>query len=281
MYLKLKKTTHVQSTIYALYVKRFQMPLTIMAVTLAHVFLLVWLFVNTIETGQRLSKRGDGRASVQVALVSDRHDMEPAALEATPPVPVREVTPEPKPRPKSSTPVTQPTQLKPMLKQKTKPPLLPVLSTSAQSSRVAAAASDTSDAPSNVAMLAKADNTPPQSLSMPAADSGAQSIQANPKLVPLSAQVPQEVGKLSCNIPKPEYPQRSRRRGEAGEVAIRIVVDEHGHIRQTTLQRGSGYPLLDSAAQSAALASVCLPYIISGRSQAVTAVQVFHFEWAN
>lgn len=92
---------------------------------------------------------------------------------------------------------------------------------------------------------------------------------------------PREMARLNCIVPEPEYPARSRRRGESGRVVMRIAIDERGVVSQTRLVRSSGYPALDQAAQRAALQASCAPHIENGKALAVSALQSFKFEWAD
>lgn len=98
---------------------------------------------------------------------------------------------------------------------------------------------------------------------------------------PLAQQAPREIAQLSCEVPEPEYPQRSKRRGESGRVVMRIAIDERGVVSQTRLVRSSAYPALDQAAQRAAQQARCAPYIENGKALAVSALQSFKFEWAD
>ena len=51
--------------------------------------------------------------------------------------------------------------------------------------------------------------------------------------------------------PTPDYPMLARRRGQEGTVIVRVDVDEKGKPTQVTLQKSSGFPLLDNAAVQA------------------------------
>ncbi|WP_417071000.1 energy transducer TonB [Niveibacterium terrae] len=93
-------------------------------------------------------------------------------------------------------------------------------------------------------------------------------------------QAPREIHQLSCEVPKPEYPARSKRRGETGRVIMRIFVDEQGSVSRISLVRSSGYPALDQAALRAAQQARCAAYIENGQALAVSALQNFNFEWA-
>lgn len=51
--------------------------------------------------------------------------------------------------------------------------------------------------------------------------------------------------------PSPAYPPLARRRGEEGQVLLRVLVSTAGRAAQLELQQSSGSPLLDEAAQTA------------------------------
>jgi protein TonB len=53
------------------------------------------------------------------------------------------------------------------------------------------------------------------------------------------------------NNPAPNYPLQSRRRGEQGQVVLRVQVDAHGLPVQVEIQQGSGHARLDAAALDA------------------------------
>lgn len=88
---------------------------------------------------------------------------------------------------------------------------------------------------------------------------------------------PKEVGQVSCVVPKPEYPRSARRRGEAGTVSIRLVMDARGQVTRAEVEHSSGFPDLDASARRAALAAQCQPYRDNGRAISVSALQPFQF----
>jgi protein TonB len=53
--------------------------------------------------------------------------------------------------------------------------------------------------------------------------------------------------------PPPAYPPLSHRRGEQGEVVVRVLVDPAGRARDGHLLASSGFPRLDEAGVQAAL----------------------------
>lgn len=72
---------------------------------------------------------------------------------------------------------------------------------------------------------------------------------------PLSANDPADAGKdaepVAIDSPPPRYPPASLRRGETGEVLLRIHVDREGRPGEIDLVRGSGSSRLDRAATEA------------------------------
>jgi len=69
---------------------------------------------------------------------------------------------------------------------------------------------------------------------------------------------------VSDSCAKPEYPEASRKAGETGTVLLNFLVDETGRVVESTIERSSGYPPLDEAAQSALRRCKFRPAIIDG-----------------
>src|SRR5207245_12359 len=57
----------------------------------------------------------------------------------------------------------------------------------------------------------------------------------------------------------------SRKAGESGSVLLNFLVDEAGMVVESTIERSSGYPPLDEAAQSALRRCKFRPAIIDGK----------------
>lgn len=89
------------------------------------------------------------------------------------------------------------------------------------------------------------------------------SAPAAERTVPAST-TPKNVSHVDCAIPKPDYPDISKRRGENGTAVVRFVVGLTGRIDTVQLQKSSGYERLDDAALAAVHASVCQPYSENG-----------------
>lgn len=69
--------------------------------------------------------------------------------------------------------------------------------------------------------------------------------------------------------PAPVYPALSQRRGEAGRVLVRVLVDVAGLPRQLQVQESSGFPRLDTSALTAVRATRFKPYTEGGVPQPV------------
>ncbi len=99
----------------------------------------------------------------------------------------------------------------------------------------------------------------------PAAPAANASATAAERTVPASS-TPRSVSHVDCAIPKPDYPEVSKRRGESGTAIVRFVVGLSGHIETAQVQKSSGYPRLDDAALAAIHAGACQPYRENGEA---------------
>jgi protein TonB len=75
----------------------------------------------------------------------------------------------------------------------------------------------------------------------------------------------------------PVYPAQSRRRGEAGQVLLKVELDEHGAVAEARLQTSSGVLRLDEAALTAVRKWHCTPAMRNGRAVRAVALQPFNF----
>lgn len=69
--------------------------------------------------------------------------------------------------------------------------------------------------------------------------------------------------------PAPVYPRAAERRGESGEVVLKVLIGTDGHPAQVLLSRSSGFDALDRAAIDAMRAAVFKPYAENGVPQTV------------
>ena len=75
----------------------------------------------------------------------------------------------------------------------------------------------------------------------------------------------------------PVYPAQSRRRGEAGQVLLKVELDEQGRVAEARIQTSSGVPRLDEAALMAVRSWHCTPAMRGGRAVRAVALQPFNF----
>lgn len=108
-----------------------------------------------------------------------------------------------------------------------------------------------------------------------AAPSAASAPAAHPAL-PASTE-PRNVSHVDCSIPKPDYPEISKRRGEHGTAIVRFVVGVTGRIETAQLQSSSGSTRLDDAALAAVHAGSCQPYSENGTPVRAAYSQSFVF----
>jgi protein TonB len=118
---------------------------------------------------------------------------------------------------------------------------------------------------------------PPVAAAPPlAAPATAPSASAAERMVPALG-TPKTVAHVDCDIPKPDYPDVSKRRNESGTAIIRFVVGLGGQIEAAQLQKSSGYSRLDDAALAAIHAGVCQPYRENGEVVRAAYSQSFVF----
>ncbi|WP_233836387.1 energy transducer TonB [Paraburkholderia sp. ZP32-5] len=88
---------------------------------------------------------------------------------------------------------------------------------------------------------------------------------------------PRNVSHVDCSIPKPDYPDISKRRRENGTAVVRFVVGLTGRIETAQLQKSSGYDRLNDAALAAVQAGTCRPYRENGTAVRAAYSQSFVF----
>lgn len=77
--------------------------------------------------------------------------------------------------------------------------------------------------------------------------------------------------------PPPAYPALSRRKGEAGNVVLRVELDEHGQVVAAHIVSSSGHGRLDEAAMTAVRSWRCKPAQRNGQPIRALALQPFDF----
>ncbi|VVD80502.1 energy transducer TonB [Pandoraea iniqua] len=82
---------------------------------------------------------------------------------------------------------------------------------------------------------------------------------------------------VKCDEPRVVYPTQSRRVGEEGTVTLRLVIDTRGVVSTANIVKSSGFPRLDQAARTAALAMRCAPPMQGGRAVEAAATKPFNF----
>lgn len=223
------------------------------AVFALHLALLLWL--NDFTTAKPLPITPPAPASVMITLSSPEPAAAPAsdtiaAAEPSPvtappesepepepsPTPIPEpppppaIIPEPTPTPPPPKPVVkpQPPKPKPVVKLKPTPkPAKPVVPRPVAEAKPVTAPVNSTPAPT-----ASAGRSAPAATS---ATSGGETRQASANAAYL-------------RNPAPEYPEAARRRGEHGQVLLRVQVSREGRALQQMVQRSSGYERLDQSA---------------------------------
>jgi periplasmic protein TonB len=76
------------------------------------------------------------------------------------------------------------------------------------------------------------------------------------------------------------YPEQARRQGIEGSVTLRFNVDRVGHVMDVTVLRGSGSPILDSAAQTM-LRNAMLPPPAPAVQDRITVLIQLHYKLAD
>ncbi|MBC8746257.1 TonB family protein [Paraburkholderia sp. WC7.3b] len=119
----------------------------------------------------------------------------------------------------------------------------------------------------------------PQAAVPETAAAAAPSAAAAPAVHPAmpASSEPRNVSHVDCSIPKPDYPDVSKRRGEHGTAIVRFVVGLSGHIETAQLQTSSGSARLDDAALAAVHAGACQPYTENGTPVRAAYSQSFVF----
>ncbi|MEA3084486.1 MAG: periplasmic protein TonB [Paraburkholderia sp.] len=191
--------------------------------------------------------------------------LSPEPEPATPTTPTPPVTPA---TPVAVVPPTPTTPARPAVRVKPSPQPRPRMPRSVETPAPVAP-------PQNTALPAATPAAPAAALPSPAAPIAA-SAPAAERTMPASS-APRNVSHIDCTIPKPDYPDISKRRSESGTAIVRFVVGLAGGIETVQLQKSSGYARLDEAALAAVHASVCRPYSENGAALRAAYSQSFVF----
>jgi protein TonB len=220
------------------------------AVIAAHAGLLGWV----LATRDRTVERTVEATPIVAMLLRD----EPQVL--APVEPVEPVAPVQPAVPAPATAVAAPQAAQPAVRSKLlpQPHPKPPRTSAAPAPSVPSPSGDSSRSPAPVA-------APIAAAPSPAAPAANASATAAERTVPASG-TPRSVSHVDCAIPKPDYPEVSKRRGESGTAIVRFVVGLSGHIETAQVQRSSGYPRLDDAALAAIHAGACQPYRENGEA---------------
>ena len=80
--------------------------------------------------------------------------------------------------------------------------------------------------------------------------------------------------------PYKTYPEQARRQGIEGSVTLRFSVDRGGHVVDVTVLRGSGSPILDSAAEAMLRNAMLPPPAPATQDRMAVSVQI-HYKLAD
>ncbi len=110
-------------------------------------------------------------------------------------------------------------------------------------------------------------STPPTAAAAPAATP----VAATPKTIS---------GVEYLQAPRPDYPAASRRKGEQGEVQLRVLINAQGRAEHIEIIKSSDFARLDESARQAVMRAIFKPYLDNGRPMAVFAIVPirFHFD---
>ncbi|WP_434115494.1 energy transducer TonB [Paraburkholderia caffeinilytica] len=227
------------------------------AVIAAHAGLLVWALAVRDRTVERTVEE----PTIVAALLRD----EPAAIAPVVPAPAAvSAAPQAGHPPVRSKPLPQPRLKAPSSA------AAPGLTTAPLSRDMTR---ETTPSPGPAAPPVAAEPSPATSAATPAATASAT---AAGRTVPATS-TPRSVSHIDCDIPKPDYPDISKRRNESGTAIVRFVVGLSGRIETAQLQKSSGYPRLDDAALAAIHGGTCQPYRENGEAVRAAYSQSFVF----
>lgn len=195
-------------------------------------------------------------------LATSMHAAPPAAIPVPAPPTVMLAVLEAAPQP-AQAPAPQPVRTVPLQRPQPHPKVASLPTpVSAAPSAVTAPAAPATAAPSSAAQVAAAEPAAPAAPT-PAAP-------AKPALVTSGVQY--------LTPPQPVYPAAARRRGDEGEVLLRVLINAQGGVEQIALERSSGITSLDQAAREAVARARFQPYVEQGRAQPAYVVVPIKFQ---
>ena len=106
---------------------------------------------------------------------------------------------------------------------------------------------------------------------------GASSTQASFGTSSGSVMLASELSVICPVTNAPSYPRQSRRLGEAGELTLKLELDESGRVKEAQVINSSGYRRLDEAALAAVKTWRCNPPLHNGQPVRAIALQPFSF----
>ena len=103
-------------------------------------------------------------------------------------------------------------------------------------------------------------------------------------LVGCATPIQTDIGKLVV-VYQPDadayYPSFSKRSGEQGEVAVRLIIDESGSVEDVALLRSSSFPRLDRAAMEIGRRYRFKPFLVNGSPQRISTNLLIKFNLKN
>ena len=203
----------------------------------------VLFFVLPVMSVQLPIETSSGRVSLQ--LVAQQRTTRPASRPA-PRLPVERLTPEeiqpPKEIVREVVPIV-PMELAPVpVEVAPEPPKAEPVQEIAMAEPVSVAVDPAPSDPTRDPVVAQSDHSlqAAESVSDPEPATGTQ--EAGPQDVQTAAPA------YSSN-PKPEYPIAAQRLAQQGKVVLRVIVSEAGDVLSLTIQKSSGYRILDASAE--------------------------------
>lgn len=124
----------------------------------------------------------------------------------------------------------------------------------------------------------------------PAPQSKSESPVPNAAVAPATASgssgtpIQTDIGKLEV-LYQPDadayYPSFSKRSGEQGEVAVKLIIDESGSVEEVALLRSSSFPRLDRAATEIGRRYRFKPYLVNGSPARISTNLLIKFNLKN